>query len=92
MVALEEAIGAGSHDVEFKDLEHLSFYLKDLSLVVSFISDVLEVTNFWSIDLFVLRSNKHGCYPNELKLRPRYLFSLKVPVNEIDGDVKCFWD
>lgn len=40
------------------------------------------------VDLLVLRSKKHGCNSNQLKLGSTHLVVLQVSVNDVDGQVQ----
>jgi len=65
--------------------------VEDLVFGVSIISDIDEVLNNGSINFFVFTGNQHGSDTDQLQVLSGDLFFLKVPVNQIDGEVERFW-
>ena len=59
---------------------------------ISAVANVDEVTKLWWINFLILGCNQERRYSNELKLWPSDFVTLKVSIDQVDGQVQGFGD
>lgn len=100
-VPLQEFEGAHVSQLEPDALDDVAFHLEDLLLGVGFVANVNVVLQFRWVD-FLIGKGEEGCYfvfgrdkkrsdADKLEQVFRAFVLGKVPVDEIDGEVECFW-